>query len=139
MAMDKNPGAILVVEDSASCATTLELALSNVVGLNVILAGTALEALGMLSQAAPVVRAVITDLNMPRMSGFELIESIRRGENHPGLPIIVVSGETDPRAPDRARAAGADAYFSKPFSPARLRQKLEQLLNVLNANGTRET
>jgi two-component system chemotaxis response regulator CheY len=136
MAMDKNPGAILVVEDSASCATTLELALSNVVGLNVILAGTALEALGMLSQAAPVVRAVITDLNMPRMSGFELIENIRRGHRHPGLPIIVVSGDTDPRAPDRARAAGADAYFSKPFSPARLRQKLEQLLN---ANRTRET
>ena len=136
MSMDNNPGAILVVEDSESCATTLELALSNVQGLNVILAGTAREALRMLSQAAPVVRAVITDLNMPRMSGIELIESIRRGESHPGLPIIVVSGETDPRAPDRARAAGADAYFSKPFSPTRLRRKLEQLLN---ANEIRKT
>ncbi len=128
-----------MVEDSESCATTLELALCNVQGLKVILAGTAVEALRMLSQAAPVVRAVITDLNMPRMSGFELIESIRRGDRNPGLPIIVVSGDSDPRAPDRARAAGADAYFSKPFSPARQRQKLEQLLNVLNANGTRET
>lgn len=125
-----------MVEDSESCATTLELALSNVQGLNVILAGTALEALRRLSEAAPVVRAVVTDLNMPRMSGFELIESIRRGSRQPDMPIIVVSGDSDPQAPVRARAAGADAYFSKPFSPARLKQKLEQLLN---ANGTRKT
>lgn len=125
-----------MVEDSESCATTLELALSNVQGLNVILAGTALEALRRLSEAALVVRAVVTDLNMPRMSGFELIESIRRGDRQPDMPIIVVSGDSDPRAPERARAAGADAYFSKPFSPARLKQKLEQLLN---ANGTRKT
>jgi CheY-like chemotaxis protein len=136
MSKDDNPGAILVVEDSESCATTLELALSNVQGLNVILAGTAVEALRMLRATAPVVRAVVTDLHMPRMSGFELIESIRRGDRQPGMPIIVVSGDSDPRAPERARAAGADAYFSKPFSPARLKQKLEQLLN---ANGTRET
>jgi CheY-like chemotaxis protein len=136
MSMDDNPEAVLVVEDSESCATTLEVALSNVQGLHVIMAGTALEALRILRAAAPVVRAVVTDLNMPRMSGFELIESIRSGGHQPGMPIIVVSGDTDPRAPDRARAAGADAYFSKPFSPARLRQKLEQLLN---AHRTRQT
>ena len=136
MSMDDNPGAVLVVEDSESCATTLEVALSNVQGMNVILAGTAMEALRMLKAPAPVVRAVVTDLNMPRMSGFELIESIRRGDREPGMPIIVVSGDSDPGAPERARAAGADAYFSKPFSPARLRLKLEQLLN---ANRTRET
>jgi two-component system, chemotaxis family, chemotaxis protein CheY len=134
MDMENNPEAVLVVEDNESCATTLDLALSNVQGLKVILARTAPEALRLLDEAVPGVRAVVTDLNMPRMSGFELIESIRRDGRHSGLPIIVVSGDTDPQAPERARAAGANAYFPKPFSPARLRQKLEQLLN---ANQTR--
>ena len=136
MTRENNSGAVLVVEDSESCATTLELALSNVRGLDVVVAGTAVDALRMLREAATPIRAVITDLNMPRMSGFDLIESIRSGGRYPGLPIIVVSGDTDPQAPERAHRAGADAYFSKPFSPARLRQKLEQLLN---ADGTRET
>jgi CheY-like chemotaxis protein len=133
--MENNPAAVLVVEDDESCATTLELALSNVQGLGVVLAGTAAEALRLLGETEPEVRAIVTDLNMPRMSGLQLIESIRRNSRHPGLPIIVVSGDTDPKAPERARAAGADAYFSKPFSPARLREKLEQLLN---AKHTRE-
>ncbi len=133
MHVENKPAAVLVVEDNYSCATTLELALSNVQGLSVVLAGSVAEALRMIDEACPEVCAVVTDLNMPRMSGFELIASIRRDSRHRALPIIVVSGDTDPKTPDRARAAGADAYFSKPFSPARLRQRLEQLLNANQA------
>ncbi|MCE5310651.1 MAG: response regulator [Acidobacteriales bacterium] len=127
--MDRDAAVVLVVEDNESSATTLELALSNVQGLKVVLAATAQDALHLLGEAMPAVRAIVTDLNMPRMSGFELIEHIRRDLGNAVLPIIVVSGDTDPESPVRARAAGADAYFSKPFSPARLKQKLEQLLH----------
>lgn len=134
MSMENELETVLVVEDNESCATTLDLALSSVRGIKVIWARTAPEALLLLNEAHPEVRAVVTDLNMPRMSGLELIESIRRDARHSRLPIIVVSGDTDPRAPERARAVGANAYLPKPFSPARLRQKLEQLLN---ANQTR--
>jgi CheY-like chemotaxis protein len=47
------------------------------------------------------VSAVVTDLNMPRMDGFEFIERIRAEPRHRGLPIIVVSGDTDPATPER--------------------------------------
>jgi CheY-like chemotaxis protein len=80
------------------------------------------------------VSAVVTDLNMPRMDGFELIERIRAKPRHRQLPIIVVSGDTDPRTPQRVSALGADAFFSKPYSPAQVRLKLEQLLDAKSAD-----
>jgi DNA-binding NarL/FixJ family response regulator len=45
------------------------------------------------------------------------------------MPIIVVSADTDPATPERVVALGAEAFFPKPFSPALVRRKLEQLLN----------
>jgi CheY-like chemotaxis protein len=65
---------------------------------------------------------------MPRMDGFEFIRFLRSDPARRGLPIIVVSADTDPDTPALARLAGADAYFSKPCSPTALRQALEQLL-----------
>lgn len=72
--------------------------------------------------------AVVTDLEMPQMSGYELIEHLRSDPRYSRLPIIVSSGSVDPDAPRRALRIGADAYFSKPYSPGELRQKLETLL-----------
>ena len=46
------------------------------------------------------------------------------------VPIIVVSGDTDPRTPERLSALGANAFFPKPYSPAEVRLKLEQLLDA---------
>lgn len=123
-------GAVLIVEDAETCATTLDVAFSAIPDLAVVLAASAPDAIRMLKDEHLSVRAVVTDLNLPGMDGFELIRLIRAGARHSRVPVIVVSGETDPRAPERARSAGADAFFSKPFSPAQVRQKLEQLLDA---------
>jgi CheY-like chemotaxis protein len=77
---------------------------------------------------------VVTDLNMPRMDGFEFIERIRAEPRHQHLPIIVVSGDTDPRTPERLVSIGANAFFPKPYSPAQVRLKLEQLLDAMSAD-----
>jgi PleD family two-component response regulator len=44
------------------------------------------------------------------------------------LPILLISGDSDPRLPARALARGANAFFGKPYSPSAVRRKLEQLL-----------
>jgi CheY-like chemotaxis protein len=121
---------LLIVEDADTCATTLEMAFCGMPGIEVVLASTAMEALIVLRDERRSICAVITDLNMPQMNGFELIERIRASGRHARIPIIVVSGDTDPRTPDRIRRLGADAYFEKPYSPSRVREKLEQLLNA---------
>lgn len=95
---------------------------------------TAQEALRLLNSGECAVSAVVTDLNMPRMDGFEFIERIRAEPRHRMLPIIVVSGDTDPGTPSRLRAIGANAFFPKPYSPAQVRLKLEQLLDAKSAD-----
>lgn len=120
---------VLVVDDSENAAAMLEIALEEIPGVSVRLASNAMEALRILDDGGPAVQAIVTDLNMPRMDGFELIRRVRENARLSGTPIIVVSADTDPTIPQRIAQLGVSAYFPKPFSPAQVRRKLEQLLN----------
>ena len=121
---------ILIVEDSENFAAMLEIALAEIPGVSVRLASSALEAWRLLSADGHDVGAIVTDLNMPRMDGFELIRRVRADSRLAALPIIVVSADTDPQTPDRVVSLGADAFYPKPYSPAEIRRKLEHILNV---------
>ena len=123
-------GTVVIVEDAATCATTLEMAFLAIPGIELAVMPSAMDALRLLESENCAVSAVVTDLNMPRMDGFEFIERIRAEPRHRRLPIIVVSGDTDPGTPQRLAAIGANAFFSKPYSPAQVRLKLEQLLDA---------
>ncbi len=120
---------VLIVEDSENSAAMLEIALGGIPGVSIHLATSALEALRILDGSGPAVQAIVTDLNMPRMDGFELIRRVRQNEKLSGTPIIVVSADTDPATPQRIAQLGVSAFFPKPFSPAQVRRKVEQLLN----------
>ena len=129
------PGAtVVIVEDAATSATTLEMAFLAIPDIAVTVMHSAQEALRLLASGDCAVSAVVTDLNMPRMDGFEFIERIRAEPRHRRLPIIVVSGDTDPGTPDRLAFLGANAFFPKPYSPAKVRLKLEQLLDAMSAD-----
>ncbi len=119
---------VLIVEDSEVWTAALQIALEAIPGVEAVVASSAAEALRLFD--ARVFAALVTDLNMPRMDGFELIEHLRAGGRHDGLPIIVISGDTDPETPRRLTQLGVSAYFPKPFSPARVRARLEQLLDA---------
>ena len=121
--------AVLIVEDSENSATTLEIAFLGIPDLTVILASSALEAVRILAGDSANIQAIVTDLNMPRMDGFELIQRVREDPRLAATPIIVVSACTDPTTPGRIAELGVDAFFAKPFSPAEVRRKLEQILN----------
>lgn len=119
---------VLVVEDADLCRDTLEIALMKLPNLVVCSVTTAEEALQWLDGNEPC--ALVTDLHLPRMSGFELIQTVRSQPLRSGLPILVISGDSDPRIPERVAHLGASAFFSKPYSPAEVRQKLEQLIEL---------
>ena len=122
--------AVLIVEDSENSAATLEIAFLGIPGLCVRMASSGLEALRILDGDGGGIRAVVTDLNMPRMDGFELIRRIRENRKLHATPIIVVSADTDPQTPDRIAQLGVSAFFPKPYSPSQVRRKLEQILNA---------
>jgi CheY-like chemotaxis protein len=73
---------------------------------------------------------MITDLRMPGMDGFELIERVRANAAMAAIPIIVVSADSARETQDRVRRLGANAFFVKPYSPAAVRQRLEELLHA---------
>jgi PleD family two-component response regulator len=118
---------VLIVEDTELCRETLEMALMKVPDLAVRSVTTAEEALEWLERND--VCALVTDLHLPLMNGFELIETVRGRPWRSSLPILVISGDSDPRVPTRVAKLGANAFFAKPYSPAAVRHKLEQLIN----------
>ena len=65
------------------------------------------------------------------MSGFDLIRRVREQPGYAHVPILVISGDSDPGTPERIRALGANAFFPKPYSPSAVRKKLETLLNAI--------
>lgn len=122
------PRGVLIVEDSENSAAMLEIAFSNIPGVSLLLTDSAAEAWRILHNGVAV-RAIVTDLNMPHMDGFELIRRVRADRDLGTIPIIVVSADTDPDTPGRIAQLGVDAFFAKPFSPAQVRRKLEQILD----------
>jgi len=118
---------VLIVEDSDTSADTLEIALLSLPDVTIAHAATGRKAWQLIQNEG--LAAIITDLHMPHMDGFELIERVRAAGGATHLPIIVISGDSDPGTPERVRRLGADAYFAKPYSPAAVRETLERLLH----------
>lgn len=108
---------ILTVDDSASMRALLYHALT-ASGFEVEQADDGLAALEWL--AMNEVDLVITDINMPRLDGFGLIEKLRSGTRHRDRPILVLTTESSREKKDRARAAGATGWIVKPFDPEKL-------------------
>jgi CheY-like chemotaxis protein len=123
---DKLAFTVLVVDDAEDCLATLALALEATPGFAIRFARTAEAGLAVLREEA--VSAVITDLQLPVMTGLELIALIRGQERFSALPILAISAATDPHAPQAALDSGANAFFGKPFSPGAVRRKLEELI-----------
>jgi two-component system chemotaxis response regulator CheY len=124
--MNDAPLTVLLIDDREDCLTTLDLALQQVNGVVLRSARTAEEAWDVLRRFP--IAAVITDIQLPNMTGLELISRIRREADFKRLPIMVVSADPDPATPGHALRLGANAYFAKPFSPGAIRKKLEELI-----------
>ncbi len=108
---------ILTVDDSASMRALLRHALV-AHGFHVEHAEDGVAALEWLE--CNEVDLVITDINMPRLDGFGLIERLRGGARHRDRPILVLTTESSDEKKARARAAGATGWIVKPFDAEKL-------------------
>jgi DNA-binding response OmpR family regulator len=122
------PWLVLIVDDSATSGDMLAVALASNPEIEVRTASSAEEALRIASGSA--VDAVITDLHMPHMDGFEFIGRMQAEPKLASVPILVISGDSDANTPCRVRQMGAAAFFGKPFSPAAVRGALERILHA---------
>ena len=71
---------------------------------------------------------VITDIQLPHVSGLDLIRMLRKDEELHEVPIMAVTAYSTAEDEERIRAAGAQAYVSKPISVVRFAETVDQLL-----------
>ena len=84
------------------------------------------------SCGADLPRAVILDLKMPLMDGFETLQWIRRQPTFRSLPVVVLSSSSLQEDQDRARSLGANEYLVKPSSLHQLERMIKDLLTRLS-------
>jgi chemosensory pili system protein ChpA (sensor histidine kinase/response regulator) len=116
--------AVLFVDDSIS-VRKLAARFLETSGFEVDTARDGLDALDKLASGR--FRIVITDLEMPRMHGYELIAEIRRHPQYRHLPVIVCSSRSSEKHRRRARELGAQGYITKPFTKDQLLADIRQL------------
>jgi chemosensory pili system protein ChpA (sensor histidine kinase/response regulator) len=122
------PRVVVIVDDDDSIATTIEIALHSLERVAVVVFPNSIEAFSFFAHEPPTVSALITDLHMPRMSGFELIEEVRKHPVYRELPIVVISADSRPETAARVHGMDVEAYFTKPCSPVEIRRVIENLL-----------
>jgi two-component system, chemotaxis family, chemotaxis protein CheY len=108
---------ILTVDDSASMRQMIKMTLSTA-GYNVIEAGDGTQ--GLATARASTVDLVLTDLNMPGLDGIALIRELRKLPSYTGVPIVLLTTESDAERKQIAKAAGATGWITKPFEPQQL-------------------
>ena len=74
---------------------------------------------------------VISDFNMPKMDGLQLLRAIRSHEPIKGVAFIMLTGRADRELVQRAAQFGVNNYLVKPFTVATLREKIEQVFGTL--------
>jgi CheY-like chemotaxis protein len=114
---------ILVVDDSPSVRRVVSNMLKQH-GWEVQTARDGVEALEMIGYETPA--AVLLDIEMPRMDGYELISTIRAQSQYKSLPLVVLTSRAASKHQQRAISLGADNYVIKPYQD-------DELLNILNS------
>ena len=122
---------VLVVDDSPSVRRVVSNMLKQH-GWEVQMARDGLEALDLISRQTPA--AVLLDIEMPRMDGYELIATVRAQEQYRTLPMVVLTSRAAAKHQQRALQLGASAYVIKPYQDEEL---INTLKNLVSAAATR--
>jgi len=108
---------IITVDDAATMRRLVGYTLRGA-GHEVLEAEDGEDALRVLSQQS--VDLVITDVNMPKMDGIELVRQLRALRDFKTIPILLLTTESDPEKKRQGKQAGATGWITKPFQPDQL-------------------
>jgi chemosensory pili system protein ChpA (sensor histidine kinase/response regulator) len=118
---------VLVVDDSLTVRRVTQRLLVRE-GYRVVTAKDGLDALERLGEERPAV--LLSDIEMPRMDGFDLVRNVRADARLAGLPVIMITSRIAQKHRDHAAELGVDHYLGKPYSE-------EELLGLIAMHVTR--
>ena len=121
---------ILIVDDSSLTRVAIKriIDMADIDVKEVLDACNGQEALELLSENE--IDMVLADLNMPEMSGMELIEKMQESEDLASIPVIVISTESSTTRVNELIEDGIKGFLHKPFTPEEFRTILEKNLAV---------
>lgn len=126
---------LLLVEDNLSLQQYIQLELKD---FNLIIANNGAEALHVLEHAETLPQLVISDVMMPIMDGFTLLEKIKADERFRKIPVIMLTARTDIQDKLHALRIGVDDYLVKPFITEELIARVSNLLERYKARNNRQ-
>ncbi|MBC7899285.1 MAG: response regulator [Saprospiraceae bacterium] len=118
-----SPRRILVADDDPSILRLVTAVLENE-GFAVIAASDGKAAYKILQSGTPI-HAVVLDVNMPYIGGHEIVKFMQSNDRFKAIPIIIMTGEQDPRSSSNNIKAGAVAFLPKPFTNSQLKMIVE--------------
>ena len=121
---------ILVVDDDAGIRESLKdlFALED---FECTVANSGEEGLAMMGSAKP--QLVVTDIQLPDMSGYQLCQSLKKDPASSHVPVVMMTGRfTEPDDRLQGFDLGADEFFSKPFDPVYFVARIKSILRSLN-------
>ena len=106
--------------------------LSDMIGedFNIIEAGDGEEALLQIDRNAADIAAVLLDVIMPKLDGFSVLEVLGKQDYLDDFPVLIISGENDPRVEERCLSLGAYDFIRKPFSPVLVKHRLDHAIDL---------
>ncbi|HAS7759949.1 response regulator [Vibrio cholerae O139] len=116
---------VLAVDDSISIRQMVSHTLQDA-GYEVETAADGREALAKAQKARFDV--IISDVNMPVMTGFEFVKAVRMQSQYKFTPILMLTTETSPEKKQEDKAVGATGWLVKPFNPETLLKTLQRVL-----------
>lgn len=120
-------GKVLIVDDSEMIRNFHSYIIKSM-GLNIISAIDGADALEKIYGSQEPISICITDINMPNMDGYTLIERLRDDPQYEEMPIIIISTEDEFQDKERGFQAGANIYIVKPTEPEVLVENIRMLL-----------
>lgn len=119
---------LLYVEDNLSNLTLLKAILSYRTDLEIL---TAMRGnLGLDLAVGHTPDLILLDLNLPEMSGDEILRELRRNPNTRKIPVIILSADATPGQTRRLLGEGANAYLTKPFDIKKIRETVNSFLDA---------
>lgn len=118
----------LVVDDSATMRRIVVNSLNRIGFADCLEAGDGTEALDLFSAS---VDFVITDWNMPNMSGLEFVKALRARDDGKRVPILMVTTRSVREDIVQAAQAGVNNYVVKPFTPQVLKEKIDGVMGAV--------
>lgn len=126
------PPLVVVAEDDPVVATLVKAAIE-AEGWDAVVAADAMQAVMFTVRSAPA--AVVLDIQMPAGSGVHVLRKLRGNARTADVPVVVLTGSTDPALPGEVRALGAAAFLQKPLDPDALRDALRDAIAATPDDG----